>query len=839
MREAGANTISEDEGNANAGAAAWRRANALFLELASRPHADQAAYLAALREPSDVMEALRDLLALTTGPLSDLEQVLLRPDVGAPGEGHRLGPYVLETVVGRGGAGEVWRAFRDDGVYRGRVAIKVLRSGLDSAEALARIRRERQILADLRHPNIAALLDGGTTERGLPFIAMEYIEGQRLDRYCKEGCLSIPERLRLFLELCAAVAFAHGSAVIHRDIKPANILVDVAGRLKLLDFGIAKLLAPSDDSTLTHHGRQPLTPQYASPEQLAGAPAGPASDVYSLGLVLYELICGRRPYEVDPTAGEAAVRAVVCDVIPPLPSRVSVLPVAERRLRRDLDQVVLRALRKPPEARYATAEALADDVRRAMEGRPVRARGSGLGYRVAHQVIRHRRALAVVGAAGIVAGALAMQVELQSRSLVRERAHSARVKSLTLSLLRTLRNELRGEERAAALVFLDGASEDLAALSPDLEERLLMAEMLVSAYAEIGAVTKAAALSERVALLRAQSHGVDELEVLRGRERLAHLRASAGRGEEALLELEALLVEKTRTFGPESQERAETLNGLGAVLWDLGRHDAAVERYRESLAVLRKLHGVAHNDVAAVEGNLGLVLATVGALDEAQGLLSHAVEVSQASLPEGHGQLQAHRMILGDVLRERGELDQALELQSRALAVFLEQGLDPRRDLATADLLVRMARTYSAMGDLDAAEQRAMQALEIDADVRGSPKVEAEGQTELGRAYLTAGRLADAKAVLRSALYTYDASPTASGMRRAECESLLGEALVASGDLGVGQRLLRSAAAEALEQLGPDAPITRAARERLVSSEAREREVPEACLPLASSGWAR
>lgn len=348
-------------------------------------------------------------------------------------EGRRVGPYRILREIGEGGMARVYLGVRADDASRRKVAIKVIKRGMDYEFILRRFRNERQILASLDHPNIARLLDGGTTGDGVPYFVMEYIDGPAIDRYCDERRLTIRERLELFRTVCAAVERAHRQGIVHRDIKPGNILVSADGTPKLLDFGIAKVMDPEGwtaaDRTLTV--QRLMTPEYASPEQVRGTAVSEATDVYSLGVLLYELLTGHRPYRLRSRAPHEMAQAI-CEVEPEKPStavkrveeitrpqtgtREMVTPaqvgeargMAPEKLRRslegDLDNIVLMAMRKEPERRYRSAAELAEDLGRYLEGRPVRARRDTLVYRTEKFLQRHRKAsLAAVAAVPVLA----------------------------------------------------------------------------------------------------------------------------------------------------------------------------------------------------------------------------------------------------------------------------------------------------------------------------------------------------------------------------------------------------------------------------------------------------
>ena len=343
---------------------------------------------------------------------------------GPPRGGERVGAYVIVRELGRGGMGTVFLAERADGQFEKQVAIKILNRGADTAEILRRFRAERQILAKLDHPNIARLLDAGTTDDGLPYFIMDYIVGAPVTRFAVAQKLSTRQRLELFLKICAAVEFAHRNLVVHRDIKPSNILANAEGEPKLLDFGIAKLLAKDEDAAqLTAEAQQHLTPICASPEQAKGDPITVATDIYSLGALLYEMLSDQKPHRFStarPTREELAL--VVGEQVPPPPSAVTSDARNRAALRGDLDAIVLLAMRKEPEMRYATVADLADDIRRHLARKPVVARHPTLGYRAKCLVKRNGSRLVASAAVVIVLAGVLFAFWTRSQQNAREAA---------------------------------------------------------------------------------------------------------------------------------------------------------------------------------------------------------------------------------------------------------------------------------------------------------------------------------------------------------------------------------------------------------------------------------
>lgn len=432
---------------------------------------------------------------LDSSPAEELLAALGTPDTPA-WLGRRLGAYRLVALIARGGMGEVYRGERADGQYEQQVAIKLVRESLDREFLLQRFDAERRILATLDHPNLAKLLDAGVTAEGSPYFVMEYVDGEPIDAYCESRDLGVDDRLRLFRTVCQVVEYAHRQGVVHRDLKPSNILVTVDGAVKLVDFGIAKRMQ-SSDAPVTATAQRAMTPEYASPEQVRGEAATPASDIYALGVVLYRLLTRSSPYG-DTTGDSYSLTRAICDTEPPWPSRAldaqgHPRPRAmRRRLKGDLDAVVMMALRKHADHRYASAEALGDDLFRHLEGLPVQARRGAFSYRAGRFLLRHKAAAGAVVFANValVAGIAVASYQAVQAQKQRERAqhHAASVRKLANSFMFEVHDaisELPGATPARKLLVANSLKY-LEELSGESSRDSGLRRELATAYRKIG-----------------------------------------------------------------------------------------------------------------------------------------------------------------------------------------------------------------------------------------------------------------------------------------------------------------------------------------------------------------
>ena len=524
---------------------------------------------------------------------------------GALKENSQVGAYRIRRALGRGGMGVVYLAARTDEEFTRQVAIKVLHPGLQSEEANRRFRQEIQILANLNHPNIAQFHEGGRTEDGRLYYLMEYVEGEPIDAYCRGHELALEERVQLFRKVCSALQYAHRNLVVHRDLKPGNILVTEGGEPKLLDFGVAKLLAAPGVSSaaLTGVDQKLFTPDYASPEQLTGETITTASDVYSLGVLLYELLVGERPYRLKSHL-EEEVRRVVCEETPPPPSAASsrkvrvtsveTAPVPEpaskfhHQLAGDLDTIVLKALRKEQDRRYASAEQLSDDMDRFLQGLPVLAQKDTVLYRARKFIQRNRGAVATFAAFILLFVGFILLSLHQAERVARERDRTQDVSSFLVSLFEASESTQKPGKQVTVRELLDsGAARLRGDLEGQPQARAALLTTMGRAYQDLGLNEAARPLFEESLALRRQVSGPESVEAAQSHTALGVLLRQAGWAEEAEPHLRVALEIKTARLGTEHPDVGKALDNLSKVLKDMGRLKEAADLQSKS-AEIRK-----------------------------------------------------------------------------------------------------------------------------------------------------------------------------------------------------------------------------------------------------------
>ncbi len=566
--------------------------------------------------------------------------------------GRQLGVWKLSERLGSGGMGAVFLASRSDDEFQQTAAVKIMGSQLLSADASSRFRAERQILSNLNHPNIASLIDGGTTDEDLPYLVMEYVDGARIDVHCDSNGLSVRERLGLFIEVCDAIDYAHRNLVVHRDLKPSNILVPQNGAPKLLDFGIAKLLDPSQlelTAPQTSGDARAMTPEYASPEQVRGEPVSVASDVYALGVLLFRLLTGHSPYDASLTTRHELESAIL-EAAPKRPSDVVTsassedtslrlsksnpeLPLKKlrQRLAGDLDNIVLKCLQKEPERRYATARELASDITRFLEGRAVLARGDSWAYRAKKFLTRNARPVAasVAVMATIIALVGFYTVRLADE---RDKAQLAAAEATEVSdfirdvFINAAPRIAQGRE-VTALDLLDQAESEINELSdqPLLQGRLMT--LIGSSLNGLGEYDKSAALLSRAVdnIEPFQSDNVDDMVYALGR--LAEAQRNSGDYETSLENRRRALALSRTAYGDAHYDNADLHNMIGVTLSETGRCDEAIPEYERAAEILKD----APDDYAALKLS---ALATQAVCFDSLGQYAEAEAVNRSIIPE-------------------------------------------------------------------------------------------------------------------------------------------------------------------------------------------------------------
>jgi eukaryotic-like serine/threonine-protein kinase len=681
----------------------WQKVKAALAEAMALGAAARAAYLERVGRTDPALRAeLESLLRADEDAgsrfLESPAAAVLEESSVSPHVGRRLGPYRLLEEIGSGGMGEVYRAVRVDEEYEHQVAIKLVRTGADAQFVGARLRTERQILATFQHPNIARLLDGGTTEEGIPYLVMELIDGQPITDYCDRHQLEIESRLRLFLLVCAAVQYAHQRAVIHRDLKPSNILVTVDGTPKLLDFGIAKILEPGAIAVrgdLTINAQRLLTPDYASPEQLAGAPVTAASDVYSLGVILYELLAAVKPYgnrqrtlqdtrgipEAAPVRPSNIVRARA--VANPVRQRSS--EKLSNRLRGDLDNIVLMALRQEPERRYATVDRLAEDIRRHLARLPVAARKPTWRYRASTFVARHKVGVAatVLTVMALIGGIVmtARETFIARAALARaedEASASQRVSDYLVSLFDAANPEKTGGQPLDLRALVARAQDQIGpGLSHDPALRARMLSVVGALHCEVGQSSSCQQdLQEALRIERQAGSSGDALLYAQTELRLANAYNDAGRTADALVLLRRALPVLQAQRPPDREAVAALWYAFGRAYLEAEplRAIAALERAR---ALERGPHGEDTIASADTLGTLAIADAQAMRWNDALALAKVRVQLVRAHFDNTDVRYLDALNDYAEVAQEAGRFDAALQAWEQVLAGY--EGIFGRR----------------------------------------------------------------------------------------------------------------------------------------------------------------
>jgi serine/threonine protein kinase len=636
--------------------------------------------------------------------------------------GDLVGPYRLERELGRGGMSVVWLATRADGVLKRDVALKLPLLSQHGATLAARFARERDILAALEHPNIARLYDAGVASNGQPYLALEFVEGESIVDYCSRLRLGIAQRLALFLEVLRAVQYAHTRLVVHRDLKPSNILVTREAQIRLLDFGIAKLL--TDDQTglteLTRVGNQPLTPGYASPEQISGDIVTTASDVYSLGVLLYQLLSGNRPYRLKSDTRRELEQAILeADVAPP--SQVA----GARALRGDLDTIVLKALQKQPLMRYASADAFAQDVERYLRGEAVLAKPQGAWYHLRKFARRNR-----IAAASTAAVVIALSIGLGLAEVQKRRAETEAATSKALSdfLQHDLLAQASVREQSAAnkrpnpdLKVRDALDRAAAAVAgrfdsqPPVEASIR--ETIGNAYRDLGLWAESVPQLERAVALRRRTLGPSHIDTLRGMSELGMVYNYMARYAAADTLFTEVYDTRRRLFGKEHPETIAAMNDLMITITRLGNYERAAATLAELLEVQRRVVGEHDTATIVIMHNLGTAYVNLSQFAKAEQTYLKVLELKRHAFGPEHPSTLATLNGLGSVYRSEGKYEQSAQALSSALEI--RRRVLGERHPDTLDSMSSLGLLYEARNDYARAEPLLNQVLETRREVLG------------------------------------------------------------------------------------------------------------------------
>jgi tetratricopeptide (TPR) repeat protein len=831
----------------------WLRASALLDQVLDLPPRQLEPWLASLR--AEDTEAADDVQALL------LEHQLLSaegfldvpPAVDLPLTGVVLGGYTLVSPIDQGGMGSVWLAERSDGRFQGRAAVKLLNVALAGRAGGERFRREGTILARLTHPHIARLIDAGVSAAGQPYLVLEHVEGRHIDRFCDDVRLDVAARIRLFLDVQAAVAHAHATLIVHRDLKPANVLVTDDGRVKLLDFGIAKLLESQGDGVatmLTREGDAALTPKYAAPEQMTGGAITTATDVYALGVLLFELLTGEHPTAATARTPAEFVRAISSTEPMRLSAAVARLAAdpeaarerAERRgttpdrlrraLRGDLETILAKALKTDPGERYASVEAFADDLRRYLTDQPIGARPDALGYRARKFVRRHWTGVTIAAAAVVL---LAGLVGYHTVRLAKERdraqheaAKASRVSELLTSLLRgadPYRNPDAGREPTVQDLLDFGAERMRRDLNDQPELQAEMLTLIGRTYERMGLQPKALPLLEEALAIGRRTFGGDHVRVAQSLNDLGVLHRTVGHLPQAEALLRESLAMRRRVIGPRSAEVAVTLVELARVLIDSGQDREAETLARESLAIRTELFGDEHRETATSKNELGLQLLRRGEVTEAESLFRQNVATTMHLLGPDHPNTAAAKGNLGLVLAAKGDLAGAEALAREALAVNL-RAVGPDH-LDSINSLSSVGAAVELQGRLEEAQTIFEECVR-----RARARVPEEHPRLLGymvnlaRVRIARGLSAGTEPSLRAVLRIRERVYPGDRWRIAQAQSLLGAALLADHRYAEAEPLMIAADGVLQPIVGPQGRERAANQARL--AELHRRWSPQA-----------
>jgi eukaryotic-like serine/threonine-protein kinase len=875
--------------------ARWQKIQSLFEQLVDAGENERGVYLArACGDDVELRSSVESLLK------SDARRGdILKHAIGEAAEslleahqdrliGTRVGPYRIVSILGHGGMSTVYRGERDDSQYKQTVAIKVLLHATLHPRLRSRLHSERHILATLDHPSIARLIDSGDLEDGTPYLVMEHVDGESIDEYCDSRTLFVRERIELFIQVCAAVQYAHRNLVVHRDIKASNIFVTDDGAPKLLDFGIAKLLAPESLShtlPVTRLQERILTPENAAPEQVLGRPITTATDIYALGVLLYQLLTGRSPYRLL-SYSQLQLERAICMDDPVRPSQMVIAKlngetdddrsrISDRRglspqrlrarLSGDLDAIISMAMRKEPDRRYASVEALADDLNRHLLGQPVRARHGDWRYHSAKFLRRHLLAVAAVAAAflalALFAGAMLWEnhrIELARDATAQERDRAQQVSAFLVDVFSQADPfNAQGKEPTAKDLLDRGAERISGNLSLQPEVRAQLLESIGLAYRRQGLSERAIPLFEQAVAIRRQERPLDNGHIAVALANLARALTDAGHliSAEAYLNQAVSLSESgdqpqaietadilaqfgnferdaksdparaaqlfskalniyRSVIGNQNVQVASTLDGLASTAVWMDDFPLAERYQREALAIFQATVSRNHPDNAIALATLGYILTQRAKYTEAEQVLNEALEIERDVFGADNQRIASIEADFGILYDREGDMTRAISATQAALKITRDR-LGPSHYMV-GYYLDALANLFLKANELPAAEAGARQALAVYAQALPARHLYVASTHELlGEILLRRESLAAAEAELRISLDMNMGLAGPDNWRTVRSQASLGWALIKRDKASEGEPMLVAARTKLLATVGAQHPATQQATERL------------------------
>lgn len=763
-------------------------------------------------------------------------------------EGSRIGPYRIIRQIGFGGMGAVYLAERADGQFKQKVALKIIKRGMDTDAILKRFHSERQILAGLNHHNIARLYDGGVTENGVPYFTMEYIEGEPIDEYCDNRKLNLRERIALFQKACTAVAHAQRNLIVHRDLKPSNIVVDKSGQVKLLDFGIAKVLtedpAPGEFSVLTKTGIRIMTPGYAAPEQIRGEAVTTATDVYALGIVLYELLTGSRPYQTE-TGSPSELENIICNTDPIKPSslimkkgkwddyhsdkegssksiratRRTSPEKLRRQLRGDLDTICLTALRKEADRRYSSAEQLHEDIERYLKGLPIKASKDSAGYHFRKFISRHGLSLTAAAAFFAIVASLVVYYTVQlkaERDLAQTETEKAQqVAGFLAGMFKAADpNEAKGKEITAGILLDHGARRICEELKDQPDVQAALMTTIGDVYFQLSRLDESKAMYYDALTLNRKLYGEHDPRTAKAYHDVGGVWHEYDQFDSAMAYYRKAFKIDSAKYGMRDSVTIRDYNSIAIATRHMGDFDKAEPMLRKVLEIRREILDKNNIDIAYTLNHLGRMLAIEERYDEAIPLLREGLKIREDNFGKKNFEVIASKGALAGALKDEGQLEESDRIYRSCLATLIEMvGYDHQYVGAMMNNVANMAMLRGDYAGADALFRKSIAILK-----KALPRDHVSNSQPLlgyGQLLTRMGRPVEAETYLKQALELRETHYGPDHYKTALVKLQLGICRLAEEDYSEAEPLLLEAYRILYDQYGPDHDHTRLASEKL------------------------